>query len=300
MQYGVVFPQTEIGADPGPVKEFAQAAEGLGYDSLMIYDHVVGGNPATRPGWDGFYQQQHLFHEPFVLMGYLAAATESIQFVTGIIILPQRQTVLVAKQAAEVDVLSGGRLVLGIGVGWNDIEFEALGENFKDRGRRSEEQMEVLRTLWTNESVDFTGKWHRIDNAGLNPLPVQRPIPMWVGGDIDLVLKRIGRLGDGWIPLGLPGDETKDALERLRNYTREAGRDPVDIAVAAVAHLETSSFSEVIDEAKAWKELGATHFYVDTMRAGRDTAQQHIETITEFKEASQGGRLEAQVRLQPV
>ncbi len=284
MQYGVVFPQTEIGSDPGPVKEFAQAAERLGYDSLMIYDHVVGGDPATRPGWDGFYQLQHLFHEPFVLMGYLAGATERIQFVTGIIILPQRQTALVAKQAAEVDVLSGGRLVLGIGVGWNDIEFEALGENFKDRGRRSEEQMEVLRTLWTSESVDFTGKWHRIDNAGLNPLPVQRPIPMWIGGDIDVVLKRIGRLGDGWIPLGLP-DQSKGAVEKLRSYTRDAGRDPADIAVAAVAHLETSSFSEVIDEAKAWKELGATHFYVDTMRAGLDTPQQHIETITEFKKA---------------
>ena len=267
------------------MKEYAQTAENLGYDSLMIYDHVVGGDPATRPGWDGFYQLQHLFHEPFVLMGYLAAATERIQFVTGIIILPQRQTTLVAKQAAAVDVLSGGRLVLGIGVGWNDIEFEALGENFKDRGRRSEEQMEVLRALWTNQSVDFTGKWHRIDNAGLNPLPVQRPIPMWVGGDIDLVLKRIGRLGDGWIPLNVPGEEIKDALERLRNYTREAGRDPAAIAIAPVAHLESSSFSEVIDEAKAWKELGATHFYIDTMRAGLDTPQKHIETITEFKKA---------------
>lgn len=285
MQYGVVFPQTEIGADPGPVKEFAQAAENLGYDSLMIYDHVLGGDPAARPGWDGFYQLKHLFHEPFVLMGYLAAATQRIQFVTGIIILPQRQTTLVAKQAAEVDVLSGGRLVLGIGIGWNDIEFEALGENYSNRAPRSEEQIEVMRALWTQQSVDYTGQWHRIPAAGLNPLPVQRPIPIWFGGHADPVLKRLGRLGDGWIPLGVPDDESKAALEKLRNYTRDAGRDPGDVAIAPVAHLETSNFGEVIDEAKEWKAMGATHFYIDTMRAGLDTPQKHIETITEFKKA---------------
>ena len=182
MHYGVVFPQIEIGADPVGCRDFAQAAEGLGFDGLMAYDHVLGADTSVRPGWSGWYQLEDMFHEPFVLFGHLAAVTERIRFVTGILILPQRQTALVAKQAAEVDVLSGGRMTLGIGVGWNDVEFEALGQSFRDRGRRSEEQIEVMRRLWTQESVDFDGKWHRVPAAGINPLPVQRPIPVWIGG----------------------------------------------------------------------------------------------------------------------
>ena len=178
MKLGVVFPQTEIGADPVAVRDYVQAAESLGYDHMIAYDHVLGANAASRPGWEGTYQHTDMFHEPFVLFGYLAGITRSIEFVTGIVILPQRQTVLVAKQAAEVDVLSGGRLRLGIGIGWNAIEYEALGEDFHNRGRRSEEQIELMRALWTQELVTYEGRWHKVTDAGLNPLPARRPIPV--------------------------------------------------------------------------------------------------------------------------
>ena len=226
MRFGVVFPQTEIGADPLAIKDFAQAAEALGYQHILAYDHVIGANPASRPGWRPPYTYRDPFHEPFVLFGYLAGLTKKIELVTGVIILPQRQTVLVAKQAAALDVLSGGRLRLGIGIGWNPVEYEALNENFKNRGRRSEEQVEVMRKLWTQELVTFQGQWHTITDAGLNPLPVQRPIPIWFGGGDDRALRRLARLGDGWFPLLGPDDKCRAAIEKIHSYAREAGRDP--------------------------------------------------------------------------
>ena len=182
MRIGVIFPQTEIGPDPGAARAFARAAEELGYDHLVVFDHVIGADTSNRPDFPGMYTHKDLFHEPFVLFGHLAAVTQRLELVTGIMILGQRQTALVAKQAAEVDVLSGGRLRLGIGIGWNAVEYEALGENFHNRGKRSEEQVEVLRALFTQEVVTFEGRWHRIIAAGLNPMPVQRPIPIWFGG----------------------------------------------------------------------------------------------------------------------
>src|SRR5216110_1916665 len=181
MQYGVVFPQIEFGNDVQAIKDYAQTAEGLGYDYLLVYDHVLGAHPTREPRLTGPYTHEHPFHEPMVLFGFLAAVTRRLQLTTGVIILPQRQTALVAKQAAEVDVLSGGRLRLGIGVGWNPVEYEALGQDFHNRGRRCEEQITVLRALWTQEVVNFKGQWHQISHAGLNPLPVQRPIPIWIG-----------------------------------------------------------------------------------------------------------------------
>ena len=225
MQLGVVFPQTEIGNDPAIVRDYAQAAEGLGYAHVLAFDHVLGGNEATHT-LKGPYKHTDAFHEPFVLFGFLAALTERLEFVTGIVILPQRQTALVAKQAAALDVLSGGRLRLGIAVGWNHVEFEALGMNFGDRGRRIEEQVEVMRLLWTDELVTFEGRDHRITDAGLNPLPVQRPIPLWFGGHADAVLRRTARLGDGWFPLLAPDAEGAAEVEKFRSYVREAGRDP--------------------------------------------------------------------------
>src|SRR6266550_7850766 len=179
MQIGVTFPQTEIGADPIVIRDYAQTVEGLGYSHLVAFDHVLGADPTHRPGWQGYTYRQ-MFHEPFVLFGYLAALTH-LELVPAVIILPQRQTALVAKQAAEIDILTGGRLRLGVGLGWNFVEFEALGEDFRNRGRRAEEQIEVLRRLWTEPVVDFDGRWHRIPAAGINPLPVQRPIPIWIG-----------------------------------------------------------------------------------------------------------------------
>ncbi len=212
MQLGAVFPQTEIGADPAAVRDFAQAAEAMGYEHLLVFDHVLGADPSKRESWDRPYSHTDMFHEPFVLFGYLAAFTETIQMTTGILILPQRQTALVAKQAAAVDVLTGGRLRLGVGIGWNDVEYEALGENFANRGRRSEEQIELMRLLWTQDVVDFQGRYHKVTHAGINPLPVQRPIPIWFGGGAPKVVERIGRLGDGWFPQFQPDSAGQEQI----------------------------------------------------------------------------------------
>jgi probable F420-dependent oxidoreductase len=286
MKIGVIFPQTEIGADPAGVRDFAQAAEELGYDHIIPYDHVVGANAASRPGWSPPYTYKDRFHEPFVLFGYLAAATKKIGLVSGVIILPQRQTVLVAKQAAAVDVLSGGRLRLGVGIGWNPVEYEALGENFTDRGRRSEEQIEVMRALWTRELVTFKGRWHTITDAGINPLPVQRPIPIWIGGAADPVLRRVGRLADGWFPLAEPGDKVRSMIERIRFYAKEAGRDPAAIGIegrVSAAGGAPEKWRAVIAQ---WKELGATHLSVNTMKAGLSTSSAHIDAIRRFRAAT--------------
>ena len=195
MQIGVTFPQNEIGADPAALREYAQTVESLGYRHVLIYDHVLGADPTNRPDWKG-YTYQNMFHEPFVLFGYLAALTQ-LELVTGVIILPQRQTALVAKQAAEVDILTGGKLRLGIGVGWNPVEYEGLGMNFNTRGRMIDEQIDVLRQLWSKEIISYKGKFHTITEAGLNPLPVRRSIPLWFGGHSEAALRRTARAGDG-------------------------------------------------------------------------------------------------------
>src|SRR4029453_13337251 len=207
MRIGVVFPQTEIGADPTGVRDYAQAVEELGYRHILVYDHVRGASTRSRPGWTGAYNSEDMFHEVFVLYGYLAAITRTVELVTGVLVLPQRQTALVAKQAAAIDVLSGGRLRLGIGVGWNAVEYQALNENFHNRGVRSEEQIALLRALWTEPAVTFNGRWHAVADAGLNPLPVQRPIPIWIGGYSEVTLQRAARLADGYFPAGKPADD---------------------------------------------------------------------------------------------
>jgi probable F420-dependent oxidoreductase len=206
MRIGVVFPQTEIGSDPIVIRDYAQAAEELGYRHILAYDHVLGASTAVRPGWNRPYSSETPFHEPFVLFGYLAGLTRRIELVTGVIILPQRQAVLVAKQAAEVDVLSGGRLRLGVGIGWNAVEYQGLNQNFRDRSARIEEQVTLLRALWTQPVISFKGRWHEIDAAGINPLPIQRPIPIWVGATADAGIERAGRIGDGWFPQRPPDD----------------------------------------------------------------------------------------------
>jgi probable F420-dependent oxidoreductase len=286
MKFGVIFPQTEIGADPSGVRDFAQAVESLGYDHIIPYDHVVGANPASRPGWNAPYTHKDMFHEPFVLFGYLAAVTKKIGLASGVVILPQRQTVLVAKQAAAVDVLSGGRLRLGIGIGWNPVEYEALGADFKNRGARSEEQIEVLRALWTKELVTFKGRWHTITDAGINPLPVQRPIPIWLGGGAEPVLRRVGRLGDGWFPLAEPGDKVRSMIERIRSYAKEAGRDPSAIGIEGRVSVADGSREKWLQTISQWKELGATHVSVNTMKAGFSTPSAHIDAIRRFREAT--------------
>ncbi len=288
MKFGAIFPQTEIGIDPMAVRDYAQAVESLGYDHIGAFEHVLGADPASRPGWRPPYTHRDVFHEPFVLFGYLAPLTRRIELVTEVVILPQRQTVLVAKQAAAVDVLSGGRLRLGIGIGWNFVEYEALGENFKNRGRRSEEQVQVLRALWTKEVITFNGKWHKITDAGINPLPIQKPIPIWFGGGAEPVLRRVGRFGDGWFPQLEPGDKVRSMIEKIRSYAKEAGRDPSAIGIEARLAIANRSPEEWIKTVSQWKELGATHMSVNTMKAGLSTPAAHIDAIRRFKEAVTG------------
>jgi probable F420-dependent oxidoreductase len=282
MKIGVVFPQTEIGPDPAGVRDYAQAAQDLGYSHLLAYDHVAGADIAQRPGWQGPYTVDSLFHEPFVLYGYLAAVARRLSFVTGILIAPQRQTVLIAKQAAEVDVLSGGKFRLGLGIGWNAVEYEVLNENFRDRGKRLEEQIVVLRALFTQRSVTYAGRWHRIEAAGIKPLPVQRPIPIWLGGHAESVLERVGRLADGWLPQTPPDERTRAAIERIHEHARANGRDPLTIGIESRISIAGRSADEWRAALKPWQDLGATHVSVNTMGAGLDSPQKHIDAIAAF------------------
>jgi probable F420-dependent oxidoreductase len=231
MRVGVVFPQTELGGDVGAVRAYGQGVEELGFAHLLAYDHVLGADPAVHAPWRGPYDLATTFHEPFVMFGYLAGVTTTLELVTGIIILPQRQTALVAKQAAEVDLLAGGRFRLGVGLGWNAVEYEALGQRFDQRGRRLTEQIGLLRRLWTEASVTHDGEFDTITGAGLAPPPVQRPIPVWIGGSSDAAYRRIGRLADGWFPQLRPGDDLAHALAVIAAAAEEAGRDPAAIGM---------------------------------------------------------------------
>ena len=260
----------------------------MGYEHLLVFDHVLGADPSKRESWERPYSHTDLFHEPFVLFGYLAAITEKIQMTTGVLILGQRQTVLVAKQAAEVDVLTGGRLRLGIGIGWNFVEYEALGEDFSNRGRRSGEQIRLMRALWTEEVVDFKGRYHQVSHAGINPLPIQRPIPIWFGGGADQVVRRIGRMGDGWFPQFQPDSEGQARIAEMREYAKAAGRDPMSIGIEGRVSVSSGGPDEWGKAAEAWAEAGATHISVNTMRAGLNGPDQHIDAIRRFKEAVSG------------
>ena len=283
---GAIFPQTEIGNDIGAIREYAQATESLGFDFLLAFDHVLGANAETHTDLTGPYRHYDAFHEPFVLFGYLAAVTSRVELATGIIILPQRQTALVAKQAAAVDVLSEGRLRLGIGVGWNHVEYEALGENWGNRGARSEEQIDVMRQLWTNELITYEGRWHKITDAGILPLPVQRPIPVWLGGAADRTIRRIVSIGDGWILTGRPDDRAKSLLEKLNTYADEAGRDMSSIGLEGWVSSSIGGPDDWAKEAEGWKALGATHVSLNTMRADLADPTAHIDAISQFKEAT--------------
>jgi probable F420-dependent oxidoreductase len=286
MKLGVVFPQTEIGSDPAAIRDYAEAVEGAGYNHLLVFDHVLGAAPERFEGMRRVpYTSEHQFHEPMVLFGYLAAITRRLELVTGILILPQRQTALAAKQAAAVDVLSGGRLRLGVGVGWNPTEYEALGENFHNRGRRIEEQVALMRRLWTEPLVTFEGRWHHVDRMAIAPLPVQRPIPVWMGGMSEPVLKRLARIADGWFPQFQPSDEARAMLDRLHGYIREAGRDPADVGIEGRVSVAQDAPDAWAERARAWRDLGATHLAVNTMGAGFTSPRQHIDAVLRWKEA---------------
>jgi len=285
MNIGVVFPQVEIGNDPAAIRDYAQAVEAMGYTHILAFDHVLGANPPSHPGLKGPYSYKHPFHEPFVLFGFLAAVTRRVELVTGIIILPQRQTALVAKQTASVDVLSGGRLRLGVAVGWNFVEYEALGEDFKNRGRRIEEQIEVLRALWTKELVTVEGRWHRVTDAGINPLPVQRPIPIWMGGESEPVVRRAARVADGWMRHFRPGPEAQTVVDRVQGWVRDAGRDPEKFGIEGRFALSQVPRDQWAKELAAWRAMhGVTHVSVYTVGLGLKTPADHVETLRRFRD----------------
>ncbi|MSQ19326.1 MAG: LLM class F420-dependent oxidoreductase [Betaproteobacteria bacterium] len=265
MKLGVALPQLAIGGDPLIVKDFAQAAEEIGFQHLSVYDHVLGVNTGVRTDGKSRYNSSITFHDPFVLFGFLAGFTKRITFTTQILILPQRQTVLVAKQAACVDYLSGGRLRLGIGVGWNQPEYAALGENFHDRGARSEEQIALMKALWTDPNVSFKGKWHAVKESGLNPLPVQRPIPIWFGGHVDQTMDRIVRMGDGWILLQYkPDAEGRAAINKLRELAKKAGRAADSVGTDTWVSMANTTPEQWRAEIKAWRDIGVSHVTLNT------------------------------------
>jgi probable F420-dependent oxidoreductase len=284
MRVGVTLPQTELGGDPGAIRAYGQRVEELGYRHILAYDHVVGADAKVHTGWDRAYDVHTTFSEPLVMFGYLAAVTQTVELVTGVIILPQRQTVLVAKQAAEVDLLSGGRLRLGVGVGWNAVEFEALGQDFTNRGERSDEQIALLRRLWSEQSVTFNGEFHRITGAGIAPLPVQRPIPVWIGAASAPGYRRAGRIADGWFPLVEPGPKLDAARAVVAQAALDAGRDPASIGMEGRI-LYTGDLDTVARGLSAWKDAGATHVSISTMDAGLATVDDHLVALTSVAES---------------
>jgi probable F420-dependent oxidoreductase len=285
MKIGVVYPQNEI-KNPGPafIRDFAQTAESLGYTHVLAYDHVLGANPDRPGGWRGPYTYVDPFIEPFLLYTYMAAVTQQLAFITGIIILPQRETALVAKQAATLDVLCNGRFRLGVGIGWNPVEYVALNQNFHTRGRRLDEQIEVLRLLWTQPLVTYQGRWHDIRDAGLNPLPVQRPIPIWFGGHADPVLRRVARAGDGWLPNYRTAEIARPHLETLDNYLAENGRSRADIGLEPRLRYGDGNLDELATILEDWKAAGATHITLNTLYSSLATPEDHMAAIRRFAE----------------
>ena len=283
--FGVDFPQIEIGSDPGGVRAYAQAAQDLGYSHLLAYDHVLGAHRASHPGFEGVYSSEHAFHEPMVLFGYLAAVAPRLGLITGILILPQRPTALVAKQAAEVDILTGGRLRLGVGQGWNAVEHEALGVPFKGRHRRFEEQIGLLRRLWQEPVLTYEGRFDTIVASGINPLPVQQPIPIWIGGATEAAVRRAARLGDGWLPNRPFGSGWDETFERLHEWLAEAGRDPSTFGLEPRIDVSTGTPDDWRRAADEWRERGATHISVKTIRGGHDGPAAQIARITAAADA---------------
>ncbi len=284
MQIGVVFPQTEIGADVADVRAYGLRVEELGFAHLLAYDHVLGADPEAHKPWTGPYNVHTTFHEPFVLFGYLAAIT-ALEFVTGIIILPQRQTALVAKQAAEVDLLTSGRFRLGVGLGWNAVEYEALGKRFTNRGTRMDEQIALLRRLFTEPTVTHDGVFEQVTAAGIAPLPVQRPIPVWIGAQSARAYQRVGRLADGWFPQLAPGPKLDDARAVVEQAARAAGRDPAALGMEGRVNWTDAGVDKLVDHVDRWRTAGATHVAINTMNAGLGSLDGHLEALAAAAEA---------------
>ncbi len=282
VRIGVIYPQAEYGSDPEAIARYARAAEGLGFTHIGADDHVIGPNPDRPGGWDGWVTHRTPFVEPLVLFSFMAGVTPQVEFATCVLLLPQRQTVLVAKQAAGLDHLSGGRLRLGLGVGWNEVEYESLREDFHTRGRRFDEQIEVLRALWTTEHVEFHGRWHSIPDAGINPLPVQRPIPLWFGGHSEAAIRRMARVGDGWMPLYGSAAEARPGLALLDRCLAEAGRSRAGFGLEAripYGRGDVGEWHRLLDE---WAAVGATHGSLVTTDHGFTTSAEHFAALERF------------------
>ena len=285
MQIGAVLPHNEIGTDPGAIKAYLQGLEDLGMTHLLIYDHVMGADPDRPDGFKGPYDKDVAFHEPFTFFAFAAAVTERIDLVTTVLVLPQRQTVLVAKQAAEVALLSNDRLRLGVGTGWNTVEYQALNEEFTNRGRRQAEQVELMRQLWTSDAFSFDGRYHTVDRASINPLP-SKPIPIWFGGSAPALLERCARLGDGWMPLGGANDKSAALLDQIRGHREAAGLTMHGFGVQAQAQYAGGTSDRWRSHASKWRDIGATHLAVATHNAGPTDVDGHLARVAEYQDAT--------------
>ncbi|MSO76268.1 MAG: LLM class F420-dependent oxidoreductase [Alphaproteobacteria bacterium] len=285
MLLNALFPTRDIGSDPAKIRDWAQAAEDLGYAYIEVADHVFGAT--ARDGWSPLYNETDPFHETFVTLSFLAAVTKKIRLSSGVLILPQRQTGVVAKQAAEVDLLSAGRLRLGIGVGWNHVEYAALGTEWATRGRRQAEQVEVLRRLWTEDLVTYKGRFHELQSVNIVPPPAQRPIPIWFGGSSDAVVKRAARLGDGWMPIMAPDDEGAAKLATLRQHLKTFGRDPAKFGIEGWLRTHEADPQRWAEAADGWRKLGADMAMLYPMYR-MATFDEQVETLRRFKDVAAG------------
>ena len=284
LKLGAVLPHNEIGTDPGAMKAYAQGVEALGFSHILLYDHVLGADPNRPGGFQGPYDKDVAFHEPLTTFAFIAAVTDHVEMVTNVLVLPQRQTALVAKQAAQVALLSNNRLRLGVGTGWNEVEYEALGVPFAQRGKRQEEQVNLLRQLWQEESFSFDGEFHQVTLAGINPRP-SSPIPVWFGGAAPALLERAARLGDGWMPLGGPGEASKDMLATLKAKRQAAGLPWQGFGVQAQAMYAGGNPDRWRNHADKWRALGATHLAIRTDSAGLTSVDEHLAAMTTYQEA---------------
>ena len=284
MEIGAVFPHNEIGTDPQAIKDYAQGAEELGVTHLLIYDHVLGADRDRPGGFEGPYDKDVAFHEPFTTFAFIAAVTKKLDMITTVMILPQRQTVLVAKQAAELAILSNNRFKLGIGVGWNAVEYTGLNENFKNRGKRQEEQVELMRLLWESEVLEYKGDYHHIDKASINPRP-SKSVPIWFGGGAPQLIERCAHLGDGWIPLMGPNEAARKTLAAIKEKRESKGLDWDNFGVQAQAQYAGGDAERWNKHAEKWRNLGASHLAIATHNAEPTNVEGHLGRIKEYLNA---------------
>jgi probable F420-dependent oxidoreductase len=283
MQIGAVLPHNEIGSDPGALRAYLEGVEELGMSHLLAYDHVLGADRDRDGGFEGPYDKDVAFHEPLTFFAFAAGVTRQLEFASTVLILPQRQAVLVAKQAAEVAIVSGNRLRLGVGTGWNKVEYQALNERFDNRGKREVEQIEVMRRLWTEELVTYHGEHHTIEAASINPRP-SRPVPVWLGGSAPVVLERCALVGDGWMPVGGP-DRSKDMLDAIRRHREDAGLSMDGFGVQAQAQFAGGTPERWRSHADKWRAIGATHLAVATHAAGPTNVDGHLDRVRQYRDA---------------